>query len=70
MASKVQLESIVIYLDNLEVVRRCNREIDKSLIEACEGILSVIEIRELIDKMSIKVSIEHVRGYIKTLITF
>jgi len=61
---------ITIFCNNLKVVQQCNKEINKSSIGADKRISSIEEIKRLIDKLTIKVSIEYASIKIKVPITF
>ena len=63
-------DSIIIYSDNLKLVRRYSGKISKSSIRAKEEMLSVIEIKQLISKIRIRVLIEYASKKLKDPFTF
>ena len=70
VAEHLTRDSIVIYSNNLKLVRRYNGKISKSSIRAEEGMLSIIEIKWLIGKIRIGVLIEYVSRRLKAPFTF
>jgi len=69
--AKISLRgSIIIYYDSLKVVRRYHDKTVKLSSRALEGILSITEIKRLIEEITINVLIKYVSKKMKLLIIF